>query len=58
MPKTIRLNPIHHFTIKIPKKEDIDFTDFMKFYKEPYLVLVNNATLSADNPLRFRKNLL
>ena len=41
---------------------DIDFKDFMKLYKEyikaPYLFLVNDTTLSSDNPLGFRKELL
>ena len=41
---------------------DIDFKDFMKLYKdyakEPYSFLVNDTTLSSDNPLQFRKNLL
>ena len=41
---------------------DIGFKDFMKLYKdytkEPYSFLVNDTTLSSDNPLRFRKNLL
>ena len=41
---------------------DIDFKDFMKLYKdytkEIYSFLVNDTTLSSDNPLRFRKNLL
>ena len=41
---------------------DIHFKDFMKLYKdytkEPYLFLVNNTTLSSDNQLEFRKNLL
>ena len=41
---------------------DTDFKDFMILYKdytkEPYSFLVNDATLSLDNPLRFRKNLL
>ena len=44
---------------------DIDFKDFMKlckdYIKKPYLFLVNDmndTTLSSDNPLRFRKNLL
>ena len=41
---------------------DIDFKDFMKVYKyhtkEPYSFLVNDTTLSSDNSLRFRKNLL
>ena len=40
---------------------DIGFKDFTKLYKdydkETYLVLVNDTTLSSDNPLRFRKNL-
>ena len=34
---------------------DIDFKDFMKLYKEytkePYSLLVNDITLSSDNPL-------
>ena len=41
---------------------DIDFKDFMKLYKsyleEPYSLLVNDMTLSSDNPLRLRKSLL
>ena len=41
---------------------DIDFKDFIKLYQDyiqkPYSLLVNNTTLSSDNPLRFRKNLL
>ena len=41
---------------------DIDFKDFVKLYqdytKEPYSFLVKDTTLSSDNPLRFRKNLL
>ena len=41
---------------------DIDFRDFMKLYieytREPYSSLVSGTTLSSDNPLRFRKNLL
>ena len=41
---------------------DIDFKDFMKLYKEcskePYSFLLNNTTLSLNNPLRFRNNLL
>ena len=59
--------------MKIPKKRefqqiasnhssDIKFKDFFKFYKdyakEPFSFLVNDTTLSADNPLRSRKNLL
>ena len=41
---------------------EIEFQDFMKLFKdytkEPYSFLVKNTTLSSDNPLRFRKNLL
>ena len=42
--------------------EDIDSTDFMKTDRkctsEPYSFLAIDATLPANNPLRFRKNLL
>ena len=69
MPKTIRLNATPYFIMKIPNKRiafndssDIDFKDFINFYKdypkEPYSFLVNDTTLSSDNSLRFRKNLL
>ena len=73
MAKTIRLNATYSFSMKIFNKteleqitsnrsSDIDFKDFMKLYKdytrEPYSFLVNDATLSSDNSLRFRKNLL
>ena len=59
--------------MKIPKKRelhqiasnhlsDIEFKDFMKLYKdytkEPHSILVNDTTLSSDNPFQFRKNLL
>ena len=41
---------------------DIDFKDFIKLYKdytkELYSFLVNDPTLSSENPLRFRKDLL
>ena len=72
VPNTIKLNATHYFIMKIPNKRElqqipsnhlssIDFKDFMKLYKdytiEPYSFLVNNTTLSSDNPLRFRKNL-
>ena len=73
VPKTIRLNATHYFIMKIPNRReleqiasnhssDIDFNNFMKLYKgytkEPYLFFVNDTTLSSDNPLRLRKNLL
>ena len=72
VPKDVRLNTTHFFIMKIPNKRelqqialnhssDIDFKDFVKIYKkctdEPYSFLVNDTTLSSDNPLRFRKNL-
>ena len=38
---------------------DIDYNDFVKIYreyaKEPYFFLTIDTTLSADDPLRFRK---
>ena len=73
VPKVVRLRSTHFFTMKILNKRDlqqiasnhssdIDFKDFMKIYKkctaEPYSFLVNDTTLPADDPLRFRKNLL
>ena len=71
--KDVRLNSTHFFIMTIPDKRelqqialnhssDIDFKDFMKIFRkctaEPYYFLVNDATLSSDDPLRFRKNLL
>ena len=71
--KTIRLNATHYFIMKIPNKRelqqiasshlsDVEFKDFIKLYKdytkEPFSFLLNNTTLSSDNPLRFRINLL
>ena len=48
--------------IAINHSSDIDFKDFMKIYKkytaESYYFLLNDTTLSSDNLLRFRKNLL
>ena len=73
MPKDVRLNSTHFFIIKIPNKKelqqialnhssDIDFKNFIKIHKkctaEPYSFLVNDTTLSSDNLLRLRKNLL
>ena len=64
VPKTIRLNAIRYFFMKIPNKTElqqiasnnwfeIDFKNFMKHHKdytkEPFLFLVNNTTLSSDN---------
>ena len=73
VPKNIRLNSTHYFVMKIPNKRelqqiafnhssDIDFQDFMNLYKKctakPYSFLVIDTTLTSDNPLYFRKNLV
>ena len=73
VPKNIRLNLTHYLAMKIPNKRelqrtainhssDIDFQDFMNFYKKctakPYSFLVIDTTLTSDNSPRFRKNLL
>ena len=72
-PKDMRLNSTHYLimrinsgkesqNIKINHSADIDFNDFMRIYREctrePYFFLTTDTTLSAGNPLRFRKNLL
>ena len=48
--------------IAINHLADIAYKDFLKSYrnctKEPYSFLTTDTTLPADNPLRFRKNLL
>ena len=48
--------------IAINHLADTDYKDFLKIYrnctKEPYSFLTTDTTLPADNPLRFRKNLL
>ena len=66
------LNTSHFFIAKIPNKRelqqiainhssDINTKDFDNIYRkylaDPYSFLVNNTTLSSNNPLRFRKNL-
>ena len=73
VPKDVRLNSTHFFVMKILNKRelqqialshssDIDFKRFIKIYQkftaESYSFLVNDATLTSDHPLRFRKNLL
>ena len=48
--------------IALNHSSNIDIKDLMKTYKEctakPYSFLVIDTTLSLDNPLRLRKNLL
>ena len=48
--------------IKFSHSSTIDFRDFMNLYTKctakPYNFLVIDATLTSDNPLCFRKNLL
>ena len=73
VPKSIRLNSIHYFVMKIPNKKelqqtasnhlsDIDFQDFLNLYKKctakPYSFLAINTTLASDNSPHLRKNLL
>ena len=43
VPKNIRLNSTHYFIMKVPNKQEL---------------LVIDATLASDNPLRLRMNLL
>ena len=71
--KTVRLKVAHYFIMKVPNKtklqqiafnhsSNFDFKDFLKLYKdytkESYRFLVNDTTMSSDNPLQFGKNLL
>ena len=47
--------------IALNHSSDISSKDFTEIYKkctaEPYSLLVNDATLASDNPLKFRKSL-
>ena len=69
VPKDVTLNTTHFFIMKIPNKRelqqiainhssDINIKDFINIYKKctdkPYSFLVNDTTLSSDDPLRFR----
>ena len=71
VPKEVRVNSTHSLIMKIHSKRelqqiainhsaDIDYKNFLKIYrsctKEPYSFLTIDTTLSADNPMRFRKN--
>ena len=48
--------------IAFNNSSDADFQDFMNLYKKctakSYYLLVIDTTLTSDNPLRFRKNLV
>ena len=72
-PKNIGLNSTCYLIMKFSNKRelqkitlnhlsDIDFKDFMNLFKKctakllPFLVI--DATITSDNPSRFRKNLL
>ena len=72
VPKDVRLNTTHFFILKISNKRELQQTatnhssgintkDFINTYKKctstAYSFLVNDTTLSSDDPLRFRKNL-
>ena len=72
VPKDVRLNTTHFFVMRISNKRelqqiainhssDINTKDFINIYKKctdkPYSFLVNDTTVSSDDPLRFRKNL-
>ena len=66
VPKDVRLNTSHTFRSKrelqqiaLNHSSEIDFKGFMEIYKtytaESHSFLVNDTTLSSDNPLRNRK---
>ena len=72
MPKDVRLNTTHFFIMKIPNKGELQqialnhssdintkysINICIKCTDKPYSFLVNDTTLSLDDPLRFRKNL-
>ena len=72
VPGEVRLSSTLYIIMKIHNKRqlknialnraaDIDYKDFMKSYRkrksEPYSFLTMDTTLTANNSLRFRKNL-
>ena len=72
-PKDARLNSTHYVIMKIQSKKelqniaqeksgDIDFKDFLKFYKdytsEPYSWMIIDTTVPSQKPVRFRKNFI
>ena len=71
VPKEARLNSTHYLIISNKRElqniatkhsADIDYKDYIKIYRncanKPYYFLTIDTTLPADNPLRFRINLL
>ena len=69
--KDVRLNSTHYLIMKIHNRKelqniaidhsvDTDYKDFLRIYrnctKRPYSFLTIDTTLSADDPMRFRKN--
>ena len=70
-PKDARLNSAHYLISKIHNRKElqniapdnsanIDYKDFLKIYRnctnEPYSFFTVDTTLTADDPMRFRKN--
>ena len=70
-PKDARLNSPHYLIRKIHNRKElqniaadnsanIDYKDFLKIYRnctnEPYSFFTIDTTLTADDPMRFRKN--
>ena len=73
VPKDVRLNSTHYLIMKINNRKelqniainhsaDIDYNNFVRIYREStkklHSFLTIDTTLSAGDPLRFRKNLL
>ena len=73
VPKEVRLNITHYVIFKLNNRRqlqqiandqsaDIDYKDFLRIHrnciKEPYYFLTIDTTLSADNPMRFRKDFM
>ena len=70
-PKDARLNSAHYLIRKNHNRKElqniaadnsanIDYKDFLKIYRnctnEPYSFFTIDTTLTADDPMRFRKN--
>ena len=73
VPKEVSLNSKYYLIMKIHNEKEvqniatnhsavIDYEGFMKIYREcisePYSFLTIDTTLPANNPLKFRKNIL